>query len=238
MSTPVETVFTNPDPDSPPLASLQQLIDLLNTLVTSQINQTFVPFVVGASVPGVDQQGLPWIRLNTLGNPVGTYIFTQGVWVREEPIVSARFGMFTGDPALYFDGDGVGIKGPGPIAMDYWGWALMNGNGGRQNWSNRFLIGGAMDNDGISGFDGSWRTNVNGAAEEEGGVAEITLDADTSYTGIDVGLHDATGSAGGGGPLYGTGTGTTIGETEPSPISVVNPFRAVAFIQFIGYTST
>ncbi len=117
----------------------------------------------------------------------------------------------------------------------------MNGNNGTQNWSNRFLIGGGMDNDGIIGFGGgNWRTNIDGEEEATGGEAEITLDADNTYfAGIDVGRHEADGSTSDdAGPLYGTGTGTTLGtpNTEPLAISVVPPFVAVAWIQFIGYT--
>lgn len=233
------TTFTSPDPDVVPTTYGESVLGL-NAVVTTVINEEVTPYILSIEVPAVEDQDKAWIRKNTLGNPVGTYIFSQGVWVREEPVVSARFGIFTGDPTDLFDSTGRGLKGAGPIALDYWGWALMNGANGTQNWSNRFLIGGGMDNDGIIGFgSGGWRTNINGEEESTGGNAEITLDADNTYfTGIQVGRHEADGSAvDGGGSLYGTGTDTTLGtpETEPLAISVVPPFVAVAWIQFIGY---
>ncbi len=235
MSISVDFEIGVPDPDVNP-KTFRESVDALRPLMAGSVNVSGSTFIFGSEVPGVDDQDKLWFRKNSIGNLVGAYVFRLGVWAPSEPPVSARFGIFTGDPIEFFDANGKGLKGAGPIALDYWGWHLMNGVAGNQNWSNRFLIGGAMDNDGILGFDEGWRTNVNGAAEGEGGVAEITLDVDNAYTGIELGLHDATGSAGGGGPLYGTGTGMTIGETEPEPISVVNPFRAVAFIGFIGYT--
>jgi len=241
MSIPVSITFTTPDPDVAPNTFAAAVLQL-NSLIQGSIDETLNSFIMGVAVPNVDDQDKAWIRINTLGNPVGTYVFTQGVWVREEPTVSARFGLFTGDPTDWFDASGRGLKGAGPVALDYWGWALMNGSNGTQNWSNRFVIGGAMDNNGIVGFDDTWRTNVNGAPEGTGGVAEITLDADSTYSpGLTLGKHDADGEVDTNGPLYGAGGAghdvTLIAvNTDPAPVSVVNPFVAAAYIQFIGYT--
>jgi hypothetical protein len=238
MSVPVNVSFTAPDPDVAP-ATFAEAVDQLNELVVASVETELGTFVQGVDVPPVDDQDKLWFRFNTIGAPVAWYAFRLGVWAREEPPISARWGIFTGDPTEFFDANGKGLKGAGPIAGDYWGWHLTNGLGGTPNWSNKFLIGGAMDNVGIIGFAGGWRTNINGAEEATGGVAEITLDADNTFTpGVVVGGHDATGSTGSpGGPLYGTGSDITlVGVNEdPAPISVVPPFYAVAYVVFTGY---
>jgi hypothetical protein len=242
MSIPVIIDIAVPDPDIQP-KTFAGSCAALKPLVTGRIDQTLATFIKGVDVPSVDDQDKVWFRINTIGSPVGTYFYHLGVWVREEPIVSARFGLYSGPVSGVFDGSGRGLKGAGPIAADLWGWALMNGQNGTVNLSNKFIIMGAMDNSGITGFDSNWRTNVNGVAEVSGGVAEITLDADNTYDpGLTVGVHDATGETlDNTGKLYGkVGDGSAnlaVGtpNTTPDPISVVNPFYAFAMIQFVGY---
>jgi len=239
---PVNGAFTAPDPSVDP-RTFGQTVQQLNALWTGSISTDISTFIMGVDVPSVDNQIYPWFRINTIGAPVGWYAFRLGVWTREEPPVSARFGFFTGSPGDFFDATGKGLKGVGPIAGDYWGWALMNGKNGTANLSNRFIILGAMDNVGITGFDSNWRTNVNGVPEATGGVAKITLDADNTYSpDLVIGVHDATGeSLDNAGKLYGKlGDGSAdltivTGNTSPDEISVVPPFFAMALIQFIGY---
>ena len=240
MSIPVNISFNAPDPDVQPSTYSDGVLQL-NGLVEGEITETLIPYVIGTAVPDVDQQGYAWIRLDSRGAPKQTYTFFGGVWVPLEPLVSARFGFFTGNPTLYFDGNGAGLKGPGPVCGDYWGWHLMNGLGGTPNLTNRFIIMGQMDNEEISGYSDGWRTNINGTPEVEGGAAEVFLDADNTYRPpIVAGLHEADGSAvDGAGPLYGTGVThpSTIdaGNTDPVALNVVNPFYCMAMVQFTGY---
>ena len=240
MSFPVTIELGNPDP-LVPFTNPSDLCTLLRPLLSGSVEQDIQTFVYSYDTPAVEDQGLLWFRLDSDGRLKGVYNFFNAVWVREEPPVSARFGFFTGDPNTYFDASGLGLKGPGPIAMDYWGWALMNGENGTPNLSDRFLIMGAMDNVSVVGYDagaGGWRTGIRGSPEGTGGSAEITL-AEENLPLLTVGLHDADGSAPGGGPLYGTGTGATAdiyGSSGPTAVSVVNPFYALALIQFVGYT--
>jgi hypothetical protein len=244
MSIPIQTTFAQPDP-ALKFTTLTALIQILNQLVQSQAPEDVTPYIIGSAVPDVDDQDKVWIRKTTLGAPAGTYVFHSGVWVREQPSPSGLIGPFSGNPTLYFGGNGKGLKGPGPIAGDYWGWALMDGQDGRANLSDRFIVGGRMDNVGITGFSGgAWRSNVTGTPLQTGGAAEVTLDADTSFSSdLTVGLHDATGETlDDAGKLYGkVGDGSSnldviTGNDSPDPIKIVPPFFALAWIQFIGYT--
>lgn len=241
-------LFANPDP-SLKFTTLTNIVALLNQLAANAIDTTdFTPYVKGSSVPDVDDQDKVWHRTDVDGEPLGTYIYFNGLWVREPPTPGARIGLYTGDSNL-FDGTGLGIPGPGPIAGDLFGWALANGLNGTANLSNQFIIAGAMDNAGITGFSGGlWRTKVIGGALTQGGTATQTLTADTGYypdiPAIEAGTHwkadgnsrdDAEG-------LWGDGPGDPIhiqdaidGNTTPDPFNIVPPFYCMAIIAFRGY---
>jgi hypothetical protein len=242
----VDLTYDNPDPLLK-LTDYTDLVALLRLISSASIASDLAVYVKSTATPSIDNQDRVWARLDGSGRPLGTYIFYGGRWVRETPPVSARFGFFTGDPTLYFDGDGRGLTGSGDVAADYYGWQIMNGNNGTPNLSNKFLILGAMDNDGITGFSSGWRTNVTGTPLGEGGEAEVTLDENTTYIParnvVEAGKYTADGNTQGG-SLWGDTNGSTdfnvidadAGNDDPDPISIIPPFYALAMIQFIGYT--
>jgi hypothetical protein len=253
MSIEVDTSFGNPDP-ALKFTTLQNLVTLLNQLVSSTIATVLTPYVLSSSTPSVQDQDKIWHRLDMAGRYVGVYKFYAGLWVPPTPPPGSRIGLFAGDPTTNFDATGKGLPGPGPVAMDYWGWALNNGQNGTANLSDRFIICARVDNSGITGWDSGtqlWRTNITGAPLTEGGSATITLDAATTFqpatTATTAAHYMADGNtrdAGGGmwGHDAGDGTGAPFdlipadpGNTAPDPISVVNPFYAVAYISWIGY---
>ena len=238
MSTTINLTLGNPDP-ALKFTNYSDLFTVIRQQWSGSLDIDLSFFIKGNSTPAVEDQDKVWIRTDPEGRPLGNYIFFNGLWVREEPPVSARFGYYIGDPTDVFDGDGNGLPGPGPVALDYFGWHLVNGKDGTADLSDRFIICAHMNDEGSAGWSDGWRTDVTGTPLGTGGVSEITLDV-TNTPAITVGLHDATGSSGSGGPLYGItdGTDTTIGgTTTPGAISVVNPFFAFAFIQFTGYKS-
>lgn len=245
MAITATTQFANPDPGIK-FTTQQDEIDLLNSLVTTTIDTDVNTFVYGSTTPAVEDQDKPWFRLNASGTPDSIYIYANGFWVKMPPSPGAEWGLYFGNPVVDFDGDGRGLKGVGPVAKTYYGWQLMNGKNGVANWSDRFIIGGRMDNVGITGYSGAWRTNVTGSPLVVGGVTEITLDENTTYQPAENAILSAKYSADGnaqGGSLWGDTNGSSdfdvkaavAGNTTPDSISVVNPFYAAAYIQFVGY---
>lgn len=241
----VNLSIADPDP-AIPLTNLTNLVSVLRTLVSGILSQEISPIIKGDAIPTVDQQGYPWLR-TVAGKPYALYTFTGGFWVMIPPDAGSRIACpFIGNPAPFFNGTGLGIPGPGPVALDYYGWALMNGMNGTANLSNRFVIAAQMGNLSI-GYDGTWKTDVEGAPAASGGVSEITLVDGTTFRPAKAAVeadhytvsgltHDA------GGLLYGIADGTNdfdliaadAGQPTPDPIDVVNPYYAFALLQYLG----
>lgn len=248
MSLPLPSpFFANPDP-SLNFSTIQSLVTLLNLLAASAIDDTnFVPYIKGSSVPAVDDQDKAWIRLGIDGQPLGTYVFFNGLWVREYPSQGARIGFYSG-PSNAFDSTGLGLAGPGPISADLFGWALANGQNLTADLSNQFIICAEMGDVSVGYSSGLWHTTIEGSALNQGGVSTITSDADNTYRldrpQIKFDHHKADGEARSApDPLWGdTGGGDGIvlqtadaGNTTPDTISIVNPYFALAIITFVGY---
>lgn len=242
------TTFAVPDPGILFTTQAAQMA-LQNDLVTTTISGDVTTYVIGSTTPSVDQQDLLWYRLNANGGPNGFYAFYKGLWVRTPPLPANSITMYYGDPTVDFDGTGKGLAGAGPVAKDFMGWAIANGQNGTANFSDRFPIGARMDNVGITGWDAgthTWRTNIRGVSEATGGTATVTTNVNTSYRSarseVKAGKYSASGNVQGG-ALWGDANGSTdftvlsadVGNVTPLPISVVNPFYAVAYLGWIGY---
>lgn len=245
MSIPAVTNFADADPDAK-LTTLQALIVVLRGLVSTVLPDDLMPYVIGSSIPSVDDQGKPWIRIAGDGTPFGTYVYKSGFWIREGPLLGARIGIYAGNPAIDFDGTGRGLKGVGPIAADAYGWALMNGQNGTGDISDKFIIAAHMSDLSV-GYSSGWRTNVTGVTTGSAGASEVTLTADQVYRSAQNAIRAAKYQADGNTPsgdLYGVTNGSTdfdilaadAGNTTPDPVPTVPPFYALAYVQFIGYT--
>lgn len=69
MNPAVLTTFANPDPEAAPL-NITQLVALLNTLVMSEIQGSYIPYVIQHETPNVDDRDKAWIYTDTQGRPV------------------------------------------------------------------------------------------------------------------------------------------------------------------------
>lgn len=241
----VDITLANPDPSDCP-GTFEELVALFRTLISGSVTGATTPYVVQAATPTVDQQTFIWFKLDGAGRPVGIYKYYDGNWRRVYNGVASEVRMFAGDPSGVFDGTGKGLLGG-----DWDGWALMNGNNGTSDISDRFIIASHMDNaTGVNGYDSGWRSTVDGSPEATGGNAAITLDASNTYNPgrpeIKVWKWSATGNTGRvtTGDLYGISStpGVSVnlqdsddGNPTPDPISIIPPFYAVAFCKFIGY---
>lgn len=253
MSIPVDILLGVPDPEVAP-ETFTEALDQIRALLSASLAD-FSPYIVQSSAPGVDDQDKIWQRTETDGRFVGTYLFYNGFWVLPVPPLGARIGYYSGDPTGQFDGTGLGLPGDGPVALDAYGWAICNGQNQTPNFSDRFLIGGRLDNNGFTGWDPElevWRSNITGGPETVGGVTEITLDASTTFQPAKDAIRAAHYSAQENarddtGGIYGkVGSNDTQGDPfdlvpadagneTPTAISVVNPYYALAIIQWVGY---
>lgn len=218
MSIDVEVDIGNADPALKVPPTVNELVQMLRPLLSGLISETLVPYVISQDTPGTDDQDKAWIRLGPSQEPLGTFTYLGGVWVPETPSVGNEFGFFFGDPATYFNSDGRGLRGLGPIAGSYYGWQIMNGNHGTLDMSDKFLAMAHMNNSGGAGYVAGWQAKFDGVQANSG-------------TGIKLKHFDATAATANVlGKLYGENAVTA------EPTTVVPPFQAVAIIQFIGYS--
>lgn len=242
---PINTLFALPDPNAAPLNFTQQ-VQILNTLVQSSMGGgDYLPYVVSHSTPGVDDRGRVWIELDTAGRPISTKIWVAtagGAWRRIYNGMLKEIRMYSGDPTVDFDVNGLGL-----ISKTYDGWALCNGKNGTTDLSDKFIVAGHLNNaDGKVGYDNGWQANLTeDKMEKTGGASEFTLDKDHTWRDELI-SGDWSGenlNREGNIQLYGIPSkgdpdkNTTIveGNTDPDPIPTVPPFIALGFIQFVGY---
>lgn len=249
MPQPIAVSLANPPVGACP-SDFNDVVALLNTLLSGSIPEPFTPYVVGASIPAVNQQGYLWLKLDGAGRPKVVMKFYNGNWRRVENGVPGEIRTFIGDPAGQFDANGIGL-----IGADWDGWALCNGYMGlTANFSNHFVIAANMDNsEGIAPYQGGigWRTRIAGAPAAIGvGATSLTLTDATTYRPARPGLTLYKWTADGangrtvGGNLFGDpstpGTQAVLlaadaGNLTPSAIPIVPPYFAYAPVQWIGY---
>ena len=255
MSAPaISTIFTNPDPNTQNPTDLQGLVDILNPLFSSEIQGDFVPYVLSSSTPAVSDQDKAWLQTDGAGRPLSINLFYNGTWRRFYTGKPNQITMFSGDPAAYFDGTGLGLT-----TAEWDGWALCNGQNGTPNLSNQFVVGGQMDNDTITGYSSGWQTNVTGTALKTGGESNFSI-VNNNLPNMTIQLtgrvgYDDNASGSGQDPAaivtkkwYGNPTPAPIPVlatfgADPNgtpavpqvPVDTVPPFYALAFVMFVSY---
>jgi len=251
MNPEVVTQFANPDPDAAPL-NITQLVALLNTLVNSQIQGSYIPYVIQHGEPGVNDRDKAWIFIDTQGRPIETRIWwaNGSAWRRIYNGMIGEVRFYNGDPSIDFDTNGLGN-----IGGAYDGWHICNGLDGTPDMSDRFPIGAHMNNATVNGYqpaNGGWvTTEVDSAGKHQGGVKEITLKNNTTYENlpeVKVGKYTIAGATlDPAGIIWGkiSLTDDTKNEiifpaatnTTPDPINIINPYNAIAMIIFVGYST-
>lgn len=240
MALPVDIDIANPDPGAAP-TTLTELVALLRTLITAEVTGDYLPYVKGASTPAVSDQDKVWHRTDGGGRPMGTYVYYSGTWRRQYIGNPNMVLMYRGDPSVDFAGAG----GLGTVGGEWDGWALMNGNNGTVDLSDKFIVASHMSDMAIGYSGGQHSTAVSGGTTQTGGVATIQLNNDNTYRpardATTVGRHTADGNTpDAGGPLYGSGSNQTLldadaGNEAPDAIATLPPYYALAFCQWVGY---
>jgi len=247
----VITQIGHVDPDASP-TRINELIDLLNTVIESNIQGDYIPYVISQDVPGVDDRSKAWIQLDSQGRPIAIKIWYTGggggAWRRVYNGMIGEIRMYSGDPTVDFDADGHGLVGG-----TYDGWQLCNSKNGAPDLSDKFIVAAHM-NSANNGYSTDWVSAVETPATptHSGGHSTVTLTAAQTYRPpypptLDPSLqkmdrYSATDSNNPGGDLWGVNSvqhqqivPIDPGNTTPAPIDIVNPFIALGFIIFQGY---
>lgn len=247
MSFPLTISFDNASPSDCPV-TFADMITLLNALISGTLEGEFLPYVTGAATPGVDDQDKVWMRVDTQGRPIGTYVFYSGTWRRQYDAPVGMIVAYSGDPAVDFAGTGHA----GTIGGQWDGWQLCSGENGSPNLSDKFIVGAKMDDLGV-GYpaSGDWTSTVAGTAAASGDGG-FTSDAENTFepatNAVTIGHWKANdGSAPDAGEdLLGLPSGAVPsanfdiieadpGNPTPDPIITLPPWIAFGYAIFTGY---
>lgn len=160
----ISTTIGAADPNASPI-TVNDLINLLNQLITSEIQGSYIPYVIQHDTPGVDDRDKAWIELDTGGRPIALktwYAGNAGAWRRVYNGMIGEIRGYSGDPSIDFDKNADGLYTSGKIGERYDGWNLCNGTNGTPNLSDKFLLGAAMDNVGKDGYANGWQAAITG----------------------------------------------------------------------------
>lgn len=249
MSNPtIVTSFANPDPAGPNWTSKQDAVTELNLLISSTVQGTYVPYVVGSATPAVSDQDKVWAKTDSAGRPTALMFFYNGNWRRFYSGSADEVRIFIGNPSTHFDTDGLG-----KIGGEWDGWRIANGNS-TLDMSNQFLVGANMTGNVPNGFTSTWQSTVAGTAASTGGAASYTL-VNNNLPNMKVQLTGTSGynDNGSGAPVravvttkgYGglqtTDVATFGADPSATPavpqvdVPTVPPFKAVCFCIWVGY---
>ncbi len=173
MNPPVVITVGSADPNAAPL-TVNELFTLLQTVISGQIIGSYIPYIIGSSTPSVDDQDKAWIQLDTSGRPLAIKTFFGGLWRRVYNGMINEIRGFWGDPTVLTDWD---ANGHGIAGGEYDGWQLCNGLNGSPNFTDKFIIGGHLDNSaGHIGYNSGWQTFIDGVADlKTGGFSYIPI---------------------------------------------------------------
>lgn len=251
-SPPVITQFANPDPDAAPL-NITQLVLLLNTLVSSVIQGSYIPYVIQNGTPRPEDRDKAWIYVDSQGRPLETRIWWDngGAWRRIYNGMIGEVRYYTGDPSHDFDSNGLGFP-PGAHAGTYDGWHLCNGKDGTPDYSDKFIFSAHMTD--TNDYDSGWKAKVeneSGTLEDQstGGSERTLIEAkhlpplDLAITGKEQGSAGPTANEVIVDRNYGATSHTKdfgiIYGTPDTQIKYPNmpPFVVAAPIIFVGYSA-
>jgi hypothetical protein len=126
----VLTTIGQADPNDAPI-SVNDLINLLNQLISSSIQGSYIPYIIQHDTPGVDDRDKAWIELDTGGRPIAIkvwYAGNQGAWRRVYNGMIGEIRGYSGDPSIDFDTSNdpqhAGLYTFGKIGQAYDGWHI------------------------------------------------------------------------------------------------------------------
>lgn len=238
MSVPIRaTPLQWPSVQSAP-STFQALLEAVVQYTLYQFDPDYILLVKGPNTPQAKDQNKLWLKTDGVGRPLGLFIMYNGNWRQVATGNPGQVALLAGAWSTYFDATGLGFEG-----LPWDGWAIANGQNGTMDLTNKFIVPGYR----CDGW-GLWVTNIDGFDAYQGGrhsfniqlynlpAMSVTLNARDGYA-YNGGAFAATNS----GPNPQGGTVTTwpyplSGTGDQIPISLIPPFIALGFAQFIGYT--
>jgi len=263
---PITGGFAHADPNAAPL-TLNELIDILNSLLAMKIDGSYIPYVIQHGTPGADQTDLAWIELDTAGRPLSLRTYYNGHWRRLYSGLIGEIRMYSGDPS---DEDIWTTTGHGVVGGEYDGWQICNGKNGSPDLSDQFIVGAHMNDKDHAKYDGGWQTFVDGKTMLKTGGSKDHMIAMNELPPFDPGggpngkglsdvvLHghankDDSPEHGSTSPIVDTqyanlkpedflighyGSSPDANPADPQmPVPTVPPFYCLAYIIFQGYTT-
>lgn len=220
-------------------SSFQALVEAVAQYTLYQFDPDYILLIKGPNTPQAQDQNKLWLKTDAVGRPLGMFVMYNGNWRQVATGNPGQVAMFAGSWSTYFDASGLGLEG-----LPWDGWAIANGNNGTLNLTNRFVIPGYR----CDGW-GLWVTNVDGYDAYTGGRAAFTIALEhLPYLTVTLNIRDGFAYNGGAFAVTGAGDnpqgGTNgvwtyqIDSTGANwPISIIPPYIALGFAQFIGYTT-
>lgn len=220
-------------------STFQAVVEAVAKYTLYQFDPDYILLVKGPNTPQAQDQNKLWLKTDAVGRPLGLFVMYNGAWRQVATGNPGQIAMFAGAWTTYFDSTGLGLSG-----LPWDGWAIANGQNGTMNLANQFLIPGYR----CDGW-GLWVTNVDGYDAYSGGASSFQIHYyNLPYLTISLLAHDGYAYGGGafaatnyGSSPQGGATGTwnyPIDNTGSMlPISLIPPYLALGFCQFIGYTS-
>jgi hypothetical protein len=215
-------------------STFQSLLATIAQYTLYQFDPDYVLLVKGPNTPLAQDQNKLWLKTDSVGRPLGLYVMYNGRWRQVGTGNPAQVTMYAGDWNTYFDSTGLGLA-----TLPWDGWAIANGNNGTQNLTNKFIVPGYR-------CDGwyAWVTNVDGYDAYSGGRATFQIQLQNlPYMTITLNTRDGfqggnmVGVTGYGDVADGIWTYPLTGTGGQAPISLIPPYLALGFVQFVGYTT-
>lgn len=201
------------------MAQYLQIVQKSATQVLTSVNY-------GSTTPSVSNQDVPWIRLDSNGQPIGTFVFFNGKWIRSLDYPIGFIAMYNGLMSN-FDGTGKGVQGTQADS-----WSICNGSNNTPDMQNRFPVG-------ANAYSGGWITDVNpnNTGSTVGGHSAVTINrVHLPELTANFAASNNQGSSGSTFVRGGTKSGDDIVDNVTNgtnnPLVTLPPYLALAFIRF------
>jgi len=170
MNPPLDIHCGPPDPTASPL-DIVQLFALIDSHLSGEILGTYIPYIMSATVPAMEDTDKVWLQLDSGGRPIAFKKYYGGRWRRIYNGMLGEIRMFSGDPTVVdlWDSDGKGMP-----EKEYDGWQICNGKNGSPDLTDKFIVCGKWGTDAPAG----WKTKVidaDGDAVHTGGLNKVMI---------------------------------------------------------------
>lgn len=213
------------------------LVEFLQSSITLEVQGeiTGTRIIKSVTAPDPDSQDAIWFKIDNIGNTLGLFSFVNGDWRRLPAVGIGTRAFYNGPVAGVFDPLSLfGVHGG-----EYDGWQI------DYAFADRFIVSGSQFNTTTN----VWVSNVSGGLQSQGGANSVTMGLANiprpQFPGLSTTLWEANGnSPGGDSDLWGVAEASfpanvsllpaDPGNTDPTPVSILPPWVAMAMIVYRG----